>query len=117
MKIERIKSFVVIIFALAMLAGITFRQTPATVTATETLIATADDAAATYKTKCAMCHGPDASKKFDVTKDDEHHVTAILKGQKGEKPPHMPEYESKGINEEAAKALVAHMRSLRPAGN
>lgn len=100
-----------------MLAGITFRETSATVAMTDNAVFTADDAAATYKTKCSACHGADASKKFDVTKTDEHHVNAILKGQKGEKPPYMPEYESKGINEEAAKALVAHMRSLRPAGN
>jgi hypothetical protein len=29
----------------------------------------------------------------------------------------MPEYESKGITEETAKALVAHMKSLRAGGN
>lgn len=100
-----------------MLAGITLRETPANVAGTDSMVFTADDAAATYKTKCSACHGADASKKFDVTKADEHHVNAILKGQKGEKPPFMPEYGSKGITEEAAKALVAHMRSLRPATN
>lgn len=116
MKIVRIKTFVVIVFAIAIFASIMLRDNQATVSAMDAPVAaTIDDAAATYKTKCAMCHGADASKKFDVTKTDEHHVNAILKGQKGEKPPFMPEYESKGITEEAAKALVAHMRSLRPA--
>lgn len=76
---------------------------------------TADDPAAIYKAKCAACHGPTAAKWFDTAKTDEHHVEVILKGKKGEKPPHMPEFESKGINEEGAKALVAHMRSIRPA--
>jgi len=36
-----------------------------------------------------------------------------LKGKKMEKPPNMPGYEAKGINEEQAKALLAHMKSLR----
>ena len=75
----------------------------------------ADDAAAIYKAKCAMCHSPAAAKAFDPAKPDEELVTAILKGKKGEKPPYMPEYESKGINEETAKALVAHMKELRSA--
>lgn len=77
----------------------------------------ADDAAAIYKAKCAMCHGPAAAKNFDTALSDEELVTAILKGKKGEKPPYMPEYESKGINEETAKALVAHMKALRAGGN
>jgi hypothetical protein len=37
----------------------------------------------------------------------------VLKGKKGEKPPNMPGYEEKGINEDQAKALVAHMKSLK----
>jgi mono/diheme cytochrome c family protein len=69
------------------------------------------DAAATFKGKCAMCHGQKAEKSFDPAKEDAHHVEAILKGLKS-KPP-MPAYEGKGINEEQAKALVAHMRSLK----
>ncbi|MBL8180033.1 MAG: cytochrome c [Blastocatellia bacterium] len=74
-----------------------------------------EDAAAIYKAKCAMCHTPTASKHFDIAKSDEHHVQAILKGQKGEKPPYMPGYEEKGITEETAKALVVYMRSIKPA--
>lgn len=77
----------------------------------------ADDAAAIYKAKCAMCHSPTAAKAFDPAKPEADLVKAILKGQKGEKPPYMPEYESKGINEETAKALVAHMKALRSGGN
>ena len=77
----------------------------------------ADDAATIYKAKCAMCHSPAAAKNFDPALPEEELVQAILKGKKGEKPPFMPEYESKGINEETAKALVAHMKSLRSSGN
>lgn len=71
------------------------------------------DAAATYKTKCVACHGPAAEKKFDATIADADLVQIVLKGKKGEKPPFMPAYEEKGINEEQAKALVAHMKSLK----
>ena len=71
------------------------------------------DAAATYKTKCVACHGAAAEKKFNATLSDADLVTAVLKGKKGEKPPFMPAYEDKGINEEQAKALVALMKSLK----
>jgi hypothetical protein len=40
-------------------------------------------------------------------------VEAVLKGKKGEKPPNMPAYQEKGITEDQAKALVAHMKSLK----
>jgi mono/diheme cytochrome c family protein len=71
------------------------------------------DAAATYKAKCVVCHGAAAEKKFDATIADADLVQIVLKGKKGEKPPFMPAYEEKGINEEQAKALVAHMKSLK----
>jgi mono/diheme cytochrome c family protein len=71
------------------------------------------DAAAVYKTKCQVCHGANAEKKFDATLSDADLVQVILKGKKGEKPPFMPAYEEKGINEEQAKALLAHMKSLK----
>ena len=71
------------------------------------------DPAATYKAKCVACHGAAAEKKFDSTLSDTDLVQAVLKGKKGEKPPFMPAYEDKGMNEEQAKALVAHMKSLK----
>lgn len=71
------------------------------------------DAAAVYKTKCLACHGATAEKKFNTTLSDADLVQAVLRGKKGEKPPNMPAYEEKGINEEQAKALVAHMKSLK----
>jgi len=71
------------------------------------------DAAATFKAKCVACHGAAAEKKFDATLPDADLVQFLLKGKKGEKPPNMPAYEEKGINEEQAKALVAHMKSLK----
>lgn len=72
------------------------------------------DAATTFKTKCVACHGPAAEKKFDSTISDADLVQIVLKGKKPEKPPNMPAYEEKGITEDQAKALVAHMKSLKP---
>ena len=71
------------------------------------------DAAATYKAKCQVCHGATAEKKFDATVADADLVQTVLKGRKGEKPPFMPAYGEKGVTEEQAKALVAHMKSLK----
>ncbi|HYH85245.1 MAG TPA: cytochrome c [Pyrinomonadaceae bacterium] len=67
------------------------------------------DAAAVFKAKCAMCHGQKAEKKFDPTKADDDLVNIVLKSEK----PGMPAYETKGINVEQARAIVAHMKSLR----
>ena len=71
------------------------------------------DAAGTFKAKCVMCHTATASKNFDTAKTDEQLVESIMKGVKGEKPPFMPAYGEKGITAEQAKALVAHMRSVK----
>ena len=70
------------------------------------------DAAATYKAKCAMCHGQKAEKKFDATKADDVLEAVILKGN-DTVTPKMPAYEAKGITPEQAKALNAHMKSLK----
>jgi len=63
---------------------------------------------ATYKAKCAMCHGGNAEKLFDATKTDEVLVDAVLKGVK----PKMPSYEQK-LSPDQAKNLVAYMKSLK----
>jgi len=78
---------------------------------------TRDDAAGTYKAKCAMCHTATASKFFDATKPDDEMVQAILKGKKAEKPPNMPAFEDKGITADQAKELVTYMKSLKTTGN
>lgn len=70
------------------------------------------DAAATYKAKCAMCHGQAAEKKFDATKADDVLEAIILKGNDAVTPK-MPGYEAKGVTPEQAKALAAHMKSLK----
>lgn len=85
-----------------------FKVTPVKVAAVNT-----DDPATTYKAKCAMCHTPTAAKSFDPAKPDAELVQTILKGKKGEKPPYMPAWETKGVTEDDAKALVGYMKSLR----
>jgi len=72
-----------------------------------------DDAAALYKTKCAMCHGATAEKKVDKTKADDELIQTVLKGKKLEKPPNMPAFEERGITADQAKALVGYMKSLK----
>jgi cytochrome c553 len=73
------------------------------------------DAATVFKAKCAMCHGAKAEKKFDSTVPDEQLFQIVMKGKKGAAPPFMPEYESKGLTADQAKALIAHMKQLRVA--
>ena len=70
------------------------------------------DAAATFKAKCAMCHGQNAEKKFDATKADDVLEATILKGN-DTVTPKMPSYEAKGVTAEQAKALAAYMKSLK----
>ena len=79
--------------------------------------AVAQDAAATYKAKCAMCHGPDGKGGKMGTKDfaspeikaesDAQLTETITKG----KPPKMPSYEGK-LKDTEIKDLVAYIRSF-----
>lgn len=77
----------------------------------------AQDAAATYKAKCAMCHGADGKGGKMGTKDfaspeikgasDAQLADTITKG----KPPKMPAYGEK-LKENEIKDLVTYIRSL-----
>ena len=67
-----------------------------------------DDAAVTYKAKCAMCHGANVEKAFDAAKGDDALIEVVLKGVK----PKMPAYEGK-LTADQAKGLVAYMKTLR----
>ncbi len=112
MTINRIKLFAIILFVAPLLAVIAFKVTPTTVRAT-----TSEDPAVTYKAKCAMCHTAKAEKNFDPAKADEDLAQIILKGKKGEKPPPMPGFETKGMTADEAKALVTYMKALRAPAN
>lgn len=91
-----------VIFVAALLAA----SVPAQAT-------TDDDTAALYKSKCFVCHGATAEKKFDATKADDDLIQVVLKGKKLEKPPNMPGFEEKGITADQAKALVAFMKAQK----
>jgi mono/diheme cytochrome c family protein len=71
------------------------------------------DAGAYYRTKCVVCHGQKAEKKFDASLSDEQCIDAILKGKKPEKPPNMPAYGERGVTADQAKALLDHIKQLR----
>ena len=111
MTLNRIKLFAIAIVILPMLGLVVFKTDP--VKSASML----DDPAAVYKTKCAACHSPKAEKFFDPAKADDEHIQAILKGKKGEKPPYMPGFESKGMTADDAKALVEYMKVLRKPAN
>jgi cytochrome c6 len=85
-----------------------------------TSLATAQDAAATYKAKCAMCHGPDGKgsamgqkmgvhdfTSADVQKETDAQLTEIISGGKGK----MPAYKGK-LSDSEIKDLVGYIRSL-----
>ncbi len=82
--------------------------------------AKADTAAAeaTYKAKCAMCHGADGKGKeamktrdlasADVQKQSDADLSGIISNGKGK----MPAYKS-SMNEAQVKDMVAFIRSLK----
>jgi mono/diheme cytochrome c family protein len=108
MTINRIKFAALIVFGVAMFVVLGFRSAPTRVLADSDF-----DAAATYKAKCATCHGKTAEKSYNSDMPDDEQVQAILKGKKAAKPPHMPGFGSKGVTEDNAKALVAYMKGLK----
>lgn len=111
MNTNKIKLIAIALFLIPMLALIVFK---ANTTAVHAINADSDEATiASYKKNCMACHGPTALKLYDPELTMEEQVEAILKGKKGQKPPHMPAYETKGINAEQALALAEHMKALR----
>jgi mono/diheme cytochrome c family protein len=83
-------------------------------------LATAQDAAGTYKSKCAMCHGADGKgsnmgqkmgvrdfSSADVQKESDAQLTEIISGGKGK----MPSYKDK-LKDSEIKDLVAYIRGL-----
>jgi cytochrome c5 len=108
MKLNQLKKLavVLVILPLALLVLLGSSPAPTTVAADDF------DAATAFKAKCAMCHGADASKKFDATLADDVLVNFVLKG-KDATPVKMPSFEAKGMTEDQAKALVAFMKTLK----
>jgi mono/diheme cytochrome c family protein len=110
---NRNKLIAILIFSIFIFGIMISRNEPV-----RAIAATAvDDPAAVYKAKCAACHTPKADKFYDPARPEEEQIQAVLKGKKGEKPPYMPGFESKGMTAEEAKALVTYMKSLRTPAN
>jgi mono/diheme cytochrome c family protein len=110
--ISNVRKFVVIILAAIFAVGmVTSRNSPMGTR----VAASDDDAAAIYKSKCAMCHKAKAEKFYDAALPDDEQVQAILNGKKAAKPPDMPAFGSKGITADQAKALMAYMKSIKEA--
>jgi len=103
--ITRLKKMTLVLAGVMMAAALLVATAPAR--------ATDEAAATTFKSKCAMCHGQTAEKKFDATKADEVLIGIVLDGKQAEKPPNMPKFSEKGITADQAKALVAFMKSLK----
>jgi mono/diheme cytochrome c family protein len=79
-------------------------------------VAVAEDGAATYKAKCAMCHGAAGEGKVGPalkgTKLTEAQVADLLtKGEAGKKAPHGKAVA--GLTEEQAKAVAAFVKGLK----
>lgn len=94
------KRFAMTVALLAMIAG----------------VAVAEDGAATYKAKCAMCHGAAGEGKIGPalkgTKLTEAEVADLLtKGAAGKKAPHGKAVA--GLTEEQAKAVAAYVKGLK----
>lgn len=106
--VNRVKRVALVLFAVPLLAAAFYGGAEARAGAA----ADDFDAAATFKAKCAMCHGQKAEKKFDAAKADDALVETVLKG-KDDVTPKMPGYEAKGVTADQAKALVAHMKMLK----
>jgi len=113
MNINQIKIFAVALFTLSFFAIAMFNTNSVSAVPDVVQTISNDDSAVTYKAKCAVCHSPKAEKSFDPAKKDDELAEAILKGKKAAKPPHMPEYETKGITKDQALELVAYMRKLK----
>jgi len=73
----------------------------------------AEDGAAVYKAKCAMCHGPDGAGKIGpALKGTKVDVAAFVEnGAAGKKAPH-----TKGVNgvsADQAKAVADYVKGLK----
>jgi mono/diheme cytochrome c family protein len=76
----------------------------------------AEDGAAIYKAKCAMCHGPDGAGKIGpalkgIKLSDTQIVDLLTKGEAGKKAPHSKPVS--GLSADQAKAVAEFVKSLK----
>jgi mono/diheme cytochrome c family protein len=94
------KRFVMAVALLAMISG----------------VAVAEDGAAVYKAKCAMCHGPAGEGKIGpklkgLTLTDAQIVDFLTKGEAGKKAPHTKPVN--GLSADQAKAVAEFVKGLK----
>ena len=76
----------------------------------------AEDGAAIFKAKCAMCHGPNGEGKSGpalkgTTMSADQIADALLKGAPGKKAPHGKPMA--GLTADQASAVAAYVKSLK----
>ncbi len=79
-------------------------------------MALAEDGAAIYKAKCAMCHGPAGEGKIGpalkgIALTDAQIADFVTKGAAGKKAPHTKGVS--GVTDEQAKAVAAFVKGLK----
>jgi mono/diheme cytochrome c family protein len=78
--------------------------------------ALAQDGAATYKAKCAACHGPEGQGKIGpalkgTSLSADQIANLLTKGDDAKKPPHKKAMS--GLSADDAKAVAAFVKSLK----
>jgi mono/diheme cytochrome c family protein len=76
----------------------------------------ADDGAAIYKSKCAMCHGPNGEGKLGpklvgTSMTEDQIVDQLTKGAAAHKPPHNKPIS--GLTADQAKAVATYVKGLK----
>lgn len=76
----------------------------------------AEDGAAIFKAKCAMCHGPEGQGKIGpklqgTSVSEAQIVDMLTNGATGKKAPHSKPLS--GLTKDQAEAVAAHVKSLK----
>lgn len=95
------KRFIVALFVVGLMSGMALA---------------ADDGAAIYKAKCAMCHGPNGEGKSGpalkgTSLSVDQIAAALTKGAEGKKAPHAKPMA--GLTADQASAVAAYVKTLK----
>jgi mono/diheme cytochrome c family protein len=95
------KRFIVALFVVGLMSGMALA---------------ADDGAAIYKAKCAMCHGPNGEGKSGpalkgTSLSADQIAAALTKGAEGKKAPHAKPMA--GLTADQASAVAAYVKTLK----